>query len=53
MLNVDLALKLRIYRSLKKMFMSQMNPKEFVHNTACSVQLPNIVGLSLKTSKKF
>ena len=32
---------------LKKFDMSQMNPKEFVHNTAYSVQLPYIAGLSL------
>ena len=42
-LNVEFALKLRIYRS----FMSQMNPKEVFHNTAYSVQLPYIAGLSL------
>ena len=28
--------------------MSQMNPKEACHNTAHSVQLPYIAGLSLK-----
>ena len=28
--------------------MSQMNPKEVFHNTAYSVQLPYIAGLSLK-----
>ena len=27
--------------------MSQMNPKEFVHNTAYSIQLPYIAGMSL------
>ena len=32
---------------LKKFFMSQMNPKEIVHNAAYSVQLPEIAGLSL------
>ena len=32
----------------KKFYMSQMNPKEFVHNTAYSVQLPYIDGLSLQ-----
>ena len=31
----------------KKFYMSQMNPKEFVHNTAYSVQLPYIAGHSL------
>ena len=30
--------------------MSQKNPKEFVHKTAGSVQLPYIAGLSLKPS---
>ena len=35
---------LQIY---KKFHRSQMNPKEFVHNTAYSVQLPYIVGQSL------
>jgi len=34
-------------QSFNKFYMSQMNPKEFVHNTAYSVQLPNIAGLSL------
>ena len=29
--------------------MSQINPKEFVHNTAYSVQLPYMAGLSLYT----
>ena len=38
-LNVELALKLKIYRSLK-FNMSQMNPKEVFHKTAYSVQLP-------------
>ena len=42
-LNVDFELKPRI----KKIYMSQMNPKEFVHDTAYSVQLPYIAGLSL------
>ena len=28
-------------------YMFQMYPKEFVHNTAYSVQLPNIAGLAL------
>ena len=32
----------------KKFYRSQMNPKEFVHNTAYSVQLPYIAGQSLK-----
>ena len=31
----------------KKFNMSQMNPKEVFHNTAYSVQLPNIAGHSL------
>jgi len=31
----------------KKFHMSQMNPEEFVHNTAYSVQLPYIAGHSL------
>ena len=31
----------------KKFYMSQMNPKGFVHNTAYSVQLPYKAGLSL------
>ena len=31
----------------KKFYMSQMNPKEFVHNTAYSVQLLYKAGLSL------
>jgi len=31
----------------KKFYMSQMNPSEFVPNTAYSVQLPYIAGLSL------
>jgi len=31
--------------------MSQMNPKEFVHNAAYSVQLPYIAGHSLKKRK--
>ena len=31
----------------KKFYMSQMNPEEFVHNTAYSVQLPYIAGHSL------
>ena len=31
----------------KKFNMSQMNPKEVFHNTAFSVQLPYIAGLSL------
>ena len=43
-LNVKFALKLRIS---KKFNMSQMNPKEVFHNTAYSVQLPNIAGHSL------
>ena len=46
-LNVEIALKLGIYRSLKKFNMSQMNPKEVFHNTAYSVQLPYIAGQSL------
>ena len=45
-LNVELALKLRIYRSLK-FNMSQMNPKEVFHNNAYSVKLPYIAGHSL------
>ena len=32
---------------LKKFYMPQMNPKEFVHKTAYSVQLPYIAGHSL------
>ena len=40
-LNVEFALKLRIYRSLKSLiYLPQMNPKEVFHNTAYSVQLP-------------
>jgi len=31
----------------KKFYMSPINPKEFVHNTAYLVQLPYIAGLSL------
>jgi len=31
----------------KKFYMSQMKPKEFVHNAAYSVQLPYIAGHSL------
>ena len=31
--------------------MSQMNPEEFVDNTAYSVQLPYIAGLSLQGKK--
>ena len=46
-LNVEFALKLRIYRSLKSVNMSQMNPKEAFNNTAYSVQLPYIAGHSL------
>ena len=45
-LNVNYALKLINYTSWKR-FISQMNPKEFFHNTAYSVQLPYIAGLSL------
>ena len=32
----------------KKFYMSQMNPKEFVHNTAYLVKLTYIAGLSLE-----
>ena len=46
-LNVHFALKLRIYRFFIKFYMSQMNPKEFVHNTAYSDQLPYIASHSL------
>ena len=35
----------------KKFYMSQMNPKEFVHNTAYSVYIPYIAGLSLSPLK--
>ena len=63
-LNVEFALKLRIYRSLslpsnllsqifKKFNMSQMNPKDVFHNTAYSVQLPYIAGHSLKVFNIF
>ena len=34
-------------QTFKKFYMSQMNPNEFVRNTAYSVQLPYIAGLSL------
>ena len=37
----------------KKLYMSQMNPKEFVHNTAYSVQLPYITGLSVSIMFDF
>ena len=46
-LNIECAFKLRIYRSLKKFNMSQINPKEVFHNTVYSVQLPYIAGHSL------
>ena len=35
------------FTDLKKLNMSQMNPKEVFHNTAYSVQLPYIAGHSL------
>ena len=41
-LNVDFALKLSNYRSLKR-FMC-LKPKQFLYNTAILVQLPNIAG---------
>ena len=31
--NVDFALKLSNYTLFKRFFMSQMNPKDFLHNT--------------------
>ena len=37
----------------KRFYMSKMNPKEFVPNTAYSVQLPYIAGLSLKVTLVF
>ena len=46
-LTVDFALKLSDYTSWKSFLMSQMNPKEFVHNTAYSGELPYIAGLPL------
>ena len=33
--------------------MSQMNPKEVFHNTAYSVQLPYMAGLSLNNDLNF
>jgi len=42
-LNVDFALKLSNYTSLLY-YMSQMNPKKFLHNTTFSVQPPYIAG---------
>ena len=45
-LNVEFALKLRIYRSLKSL-MSQMNPKEVFHITLYPVLLSYIAGHSL------
>ena len=35
----------------KMYYLSQMNPKEFVHNTAYSVQLPYIMYLMIKCLK--
>ena len=49
--NVDFAFKFRIIHCGNDLYMSQMNPKEFFRNTACSVQLPFIAGLSLKIEK--
>ena len=46
-LNVEFALKLRINRSWKKLYMPQMNPNEVFHNTAYAVQPPYIVGHSI------
>ena len=43
-LKIDFAIKLSDYTSIETFYMSQMNPKEFVHNTAYSVQLPYIAG---------
>ena len=37
----------RLLQIFKKFYLSQMNPKEFVHNTAYSVQLPYNAGHSL------
>ena len=42
-LKVDFAIKLSKY----SFFMSEINPKEFVHNAAYSVQLPYKAGHSL------
>ena len=42
--------KLYIVEKLYMSQMSQMKTKEFVHNTAYSVQLPYIAGLSLKVN---
>ena len=36
----------------KKCYMSQMNPKEVFHNTACSVQIPYILPLNLNSQRK-
>ena len=40
-LNVDFALKLSLY-IVELFYMSQMNPKEFFHNTTYSAELPYI-----------
>jgi len=47
-LNLDFALKLNNSASLKRfIYMSQINPKKFLHNTIFSVLLPYIAGHSL------
>ena len=45
-LNVDFALKFGNY-IIKPFYISQMNPKRFLHNTTFSVQLPRIASHSL------
>ena len=49
MFKVDFALKLSNYTIciIITFYMSQMNPKEFRHNTTYSVQLPYIAGHAL------
>ena len=55
-LNVDFALKLSLY-IVELFYMSQMNPKEFFHNTTYSAELPYIhtynFHLKMMPSKKF
>jgi len=46
-LNVEFALKLRIYRSLKSVICLKLISKEVFLNTAYSDQLPYIAGHSL------
>ena len=45
-------LKLSKHKSLKRtLYMTQMNPKKFLHNTTFSVQLPYIAAVTYQSWK--